>query len=546
VSRELRRSAPTIGLILAIVAYVVLNLWARHDSYFFYDEYEIVLHRHGLHDLLEPTNGHPVIMWLPIFYLLRSAFGLDSALPYEVVGILAMSATAGILFGYLRQRSDPWVGLIGAVLILFLGSGGDVLFWSFQLAFAGSVGCGVAALWALERGDRHREFVAALLLIASVFFLAVGLAFVAAAATVVVVRRWPPALRRTLADLCRVVGPPLFLYVVWYLAYGHDSPSRLSLDNLLATPSFIVDGAGASLAFLVGLAGSPTTRAATEWGLPLLAGLVALAVWRLRSRPPVAREIWIGAVGALAFWFLTAVNKPIAGIPEAGRYCFVGAVFALLVIAELLRGTRWTRGLAVLALAMVAFSVVGNLAGVRYGRTTLSAEARVLKANLAALDIAAEDVEPTFALTPEVSGSSYEIVVDAGSYLASTRAYGTPALSEAELLEAEEPLRANADSVLRAALPVELAATESVPGGLSCTEAKAGTAAATAAVPSGLIWLRAGSDGAELSIARFAEGGPPLGTIEAGGAARLSIPPDRSQVPWKLTVTQGATSVCGK
>jgi hypothetical protein len=545
VSREdLQRRAPLIGLGVAIVGFFILNLWARHAHYFFYDEYEVVLHHYGLSGLLEPTNGHPVLMWMPLYYVMRPIFGLDSALPYEVVGMLAMAITTCIIFGYLRTRAGEWVALIGAVLVLFYGAGSDVLFWAFQLAFAGSIGAGVAAVWALDKETPRRDLGAALLLIASVFFLLVGLAFVAAAAVAVVLATWSRGIRATVLRLVRVVGPVAFLYVVWYLGWGHHSPSRLTADNVVHAPNFMLEGIGSSLSFLIGLAGAPGSEVATNWGLPLLAALVALAVWRVAAGPPVSRKIWIGILGALVFWALTAVNKPVGGEPDAGRYCLVGAVFVLMVAAELVRGMRWTRLLVGVAALLVLTSVVGNLVAVRYGRQFLNDETRVLRANLAALDIASEGINPKFELTPEIAGTSYEVVVDAGSYLKSKDRYGSPAYSEAELEAAPEPLRANADNVLRTALPVTLEILPAPASIHACRALRAGTPDETLSIPHGQLWLRAGAEGAEVATRRFADGSVLLGTIAPGGTAKLSIPADRSAVPWQVTLPSGKASAC--
>lgn len=534
-------TAPLAGLGLAIVAFLALNLWARGHDYFFFDEYELVLHRYSLHDLLEPTNGHPMIMWLPLYYLMRPIFGLGSALPYEIVGMLAMAGSSCVLFAYLSSRAGRWAGLVGAVLILFIGSGSDILFWSFQLAFAGSVGAGLGALLLLGGERRRRDPLAAALLVASVFFLAVGLAFVVAAAAAVLIGaghgRWRQALRR----LAVVAGPAVFLYLIWYAAFGHDSPSRFSFDNLTSTPLFALEGIGASLAFLAGLAGDPTTTAAVTWGVALLAGAAGLAAWRIVAGPRIAPAIWIGLAGGVAFWALTGINRPAGTMPDAGRYCFVGGIFALLVLVELVRGLRLARVAAGLAAALVLVSVVGNLSAVRYGRSTLRSETETVRVNLGALEIARPRVDPKFALTPEISGSAFEIVVDARSYFKSRDRYGSPAFSPAQIAAQRDALRADADSVLVAALPVALLPARGLPPGLACRAVSAGAGFETGL---GELWLRAGSDGAEVQVSRFATAFRPLGGFAPGDAAKLVIPADRSSRPWRLRIGSGEATVC--
>lgn len=549
-SQTLRRisaspRAPLVGLAIAIAAFFAVNLWARHSNYFFYDEYEIVLHRYSLHDLLEPTNGHPMIMWLPLYYLMRPIFGLDSAIPYELLGMLAMAGAGCVIFAYLSARAGRWIGLVGAVLILFIGSGSDVLFWSFQLAFAGSVAAGVGALLVLTGERRHRDAIAALLLIASVFFLAVGLAFVVAAVAAVIVTTGVARRRAALVRLALVVGPALFLYAIWYLAFGHDSPNRSSFDNLISTPGFALEGVGASLAFLAGLAGDPSKPTAIAWGIVLLVGAGALAAWRVVAGPRISSLVWVGLAGGIAFWVLTGINRPAGTGAEAGRYCFVGGVFALLVLAELVRGLRLTRVAAGLGLALALVSVVGNLAGTRYGREALRPQAEILEADLGALDIARDRVDPAFLLTPEISGSGYLIVVDAGSYFKSKDRYGSPALSPEELLAQPEPMRADADSVLVAALPVSLT-PGALPPGLACRRLVADEGVIGFSSGPGRAWLRAEPGApATVEVTRFGGTPRPLGTIEAGSAAELTIPADGSTQPWQVRVAAGRAEVCG-
>jgi hypothetical protein len=543
-------SAPLVFLCVALAAALALNFWARHQIYFFYDEYEIVLHRYSLHDVLEPTNGHPVIMWLPIYYALRAIFGLGSALPFQLVAMLFMAAAACLLFGYLTRRAGGWIALTATVVVLFLGSGSDVLFWPFQLAFAGSIGAGLAALLALELGRRRADVVAAGMLIASVFFISLGLAFVAAAIAAVVARTglttWRAALRRAIV----VAGPAIVLFAVWYLAYGHDSPSRVSLENVATTPAFVVEGLGASLATLAGLAGTPAAPTAIPWGECLLVGAIALGIWRLLRGPRIAPEIWIGIVGALAFWVLTGVNQSSGSAPDAGRYDFVGAIFMVLILVELVRGLPLGWHAAGAASAIVLVSMVGNANGFRYGRDALSAEAANDRVALGALEIARDRVDPEFRLSPEIAGSGFLIVVDAKSYFESANRYGSPALSPAELLAQPEPLRQHADSVLLAALPVTLANAGGASRSAGCRSIRARRGRPgrlTLRLRGGTaLWLHAYRAGpTDVGLRRFADSATTLGTVDPGHSSLLTIPADRSLVPWRLSLTtEGSALIC--
>jgi hypothetical protein len=535
------RTAPEIGLIVVLVAAFALNLWARHGDYFFYDEYGIVIHFYSLSDLLHPSNGHPLVMWLSLYYLMRDVFGLGSALPYELVGIAAGLFAAGLLFVEVRRRAGAWAGLVAAILLLFIASGIDILFWSFELAFAGSVSAGIGAVMALDRDDRRGDVVALVLLVVAVFFLLVGLPFVAAAATAVLIaedgRSWGGKLRR----LALVVGPVLVLFVIWYLAYGHLSPSRITSDNVLAAPGFVLGGLGSTLAFLVGAGISPRTAAASEWAIPLLAAGLALAAWRWFRGPAVSRRIWIWAVALLALWVLTAVGNPLDGVPDTGRYLWPSAALIILIAAELVRGLRLGWPAVGLALLLVVCSVLGSRGAFDEARFKLNPEATNLRANLGALEIARDTVDPKLQLIEEVVGSPFEGEVDAGSYFKSADLYGTPAYSPERILALPEIQRANVDRVLRAALPVTLIPEAAKPAARSsCVELQAGSELTARRS----LWVQGGVGGAALGLRRFGDEFASVGEVGSGQSALVSIPRDRSSVPWRLQVTSGDAEVC--
>ena len=491
------RTAPVIGLIGVLVAVFALNLWARHGDYFFYDEYQIVLHFYGLEGLLHPSNGHPVIMWLAPYYLMRSTIGLESALAYEVLGILAGLVAACLLFVAVRRRAGGWPALVAAILLLFIGSGVDPFFWSFELAFAGSVSCGLGAILLLDGDTRRGDALAAVLLIASVFFLLVGLTFVAAAAVAILLaadgRGWNRRLRR----FAWVIGPVAILFVAWYLGYGHLSPSRLTTDNILASPGFVVDGLGATIVFILGLGVSDHSAFLDNFSVPVLLGTLALIGRRLTLPQPVSRRVWIWVVGLFAFWVLTAFNSPVDGGPTLGRYLYPSAVFMLLIAAELIRGLRLGLVAATLAAVVVLVAVLGGGAAVNDGRHPLNEEAKKLAANLGALEIARDTISPKVQLVESLSGTPFEEVVDAGSFFKSADRYGSPALSPEEILTQPEAYRETVDGILRAVLPVTLEAGAPKPATAgSCFDLEAGSGIVT----TGSVWLEAGPEGATPSL----------------------------------------------
>lgn len=118
-------------------------------------------------------------------------------------------------------------------------------------------------------------------------------------------------------------------------------------------------------------------------------------------------------------------------------------------------------------------------------------------------------------------------------------------MTPTELAAAPEIARASADTVLAAALELEL---EPVPGARPCPDPRAAprraeSAAELAGQPALLV---AGAE-VEVRLRRFASASFPveLGSLERGEAAILTIPEDRSAEIWQLQLPAGdALRIC--
>ena len=67
---------------------------------------------------------------------------------------------------------------------------------------------------------------------------------------------------------------------------------------------------------------------------------IGLAAWRIYRIGSVSRWLWVvGAIGA-SFWLLSAFNQFPGRDAASSRYVYLGAVFLLLIAAELARGVR--------------------------------------------------------------------------------------------------------------------------------------------------------------------------------------------------------------
>ena len=233
------------------------------------------------------------------------------------------------------------------------------------------------------------------------------------------------------------------------------------------------------------------------------------------------------------------------------RYAYAGAVFTLLVAADLLKGVRCGRPALWAGAAVTAAAAIANLAPLREGKDFFREQAVLTKADTGALEIARRSVDPGFELTPEIAGTPSLIDIFAHEYFPMESEYGSPAYSPEALLSAPPQGRRQADVVLAYALPVELAVEEdaALPAGSGpCTVVAAGGRPRAVRLAPGVtrVAFAAGPDTA-LGLRRFSRDEYALNTkgIPGASVAVLRIPADRSPRPWVLRVeAAGGARVC--
>lgn len=535
----LGRRAPILLLALALAASAALLLVLDSRLTFFQDSWAFLMHRQdsSLDAFLAPHNEHIVVIPVALQKLLLALFGMGSAMPEFVLLTATLLITAVLLFVYVRRRLGDWPALFAAALVLFLGPASQVLLWSFEIALVGSTMTGVAVLLALEREDRRGDLAACLLLVVSIGFSSLGLAF-AVGAGVDVLQQW----RRRGPARLYVPAVPLALYGAWYLGWGSEAQSNFALANLPRVPVFVAEGLGASLAAVTGLSAITDSVDQRPWeGVALLIALLALLGWwmwtRGRGIPP---RFWPVAAATATFWVLGALNQGAGREAEASRYMHVGGVLILMMAADLLRGTRFaSRALfagGVLVLAICAI----NLRPLDDGYDHFRHEAVLTRADLGAMEIAEGTITPYFSLLPEVAGTPSLIDVNALEYFAAKRKYGSPAYTPAELANAPEAGRRQADIVLALALPLATVTAEdgTLPSRRGCTTVPPGS---QRPVPLGPGVTRLGvapGPPAAFALRRFARESFPIPTAgtPGGGVTELKIPADRSTRPWQLRV----------
>lgn len=537
-----RRDAPVLLLGAALVAAAIVLLVAEWRVTFFQDTFSFLLDRQPWNgdSFLVPHNEHIVVIPVAITKLLLAIFGMSSNAPEQVAMGLTVLAVAVLFFAYARRRLDPWLALIGTVMLLFLGSGWWTTLWPFENEFTLPLGFGLGALLLLERRDSRGDALACLLLVLAVVSGSLGMCFVAAAFVDLLLSGRRRGWRRAY-----VFAVPLLVYLVWYAGWGHDAEHHLTGKNILTSPAYVVEGFASSLNALTGLGGVPDAAASSAtWGPALLIAAIALVVIAQRRRPGFSHGFWVVATAGVTYWLLAALNYIPGREPNQLRYVYAGAVFTLLIAVELLRGWPLGRRALLVVAAAAALTIGPNLAQMKEGSDYLQEQSVITRADLAALEIARETVPPTFTLAdPAVAGTPSLTPVSAQRYFEAVDRWGSPAYSLAELEAAPEGGRRWADVVLSQALPVghETAAGFSLrrPAGRECAVIAPGAAPLKQikVAPGMATTVEVAPGGpAALSLRRFAQAEFPvaLGSVEGGTTTTLQIPRDQAPNPWYL------------
>jgi hypothetical protein len=549
---------PWALLALLLVAGGAFLYRSGHDQIFWYDEWEFLLGRrgHSLSTFLEPHNEHLSLVPVLVYKLLLATTGMDGYGPYRLVLVVLDVLCAGLLFVYAQRRVSPWLALGAAALFMLLGPAWEVILWPFQIAWVAALASGLGALLFLDRGDRMGEVAASVLLLVALASTGLG---VAIAGGVLVEVLWrSDRLRRLWIPVI-----PLLFYAAWYVGYSESHFSRRTLPDV---PAFVADAAAASMSSLVGLAGPiiPQSQSSLSWGRPLAVLAVVALVWRITRMGTLSPRVAMLLASLVGFWILTAVGR--AGFaftpPYSSRYVYVGGAFALLIAIELLRGVAIGRTAAILLGAALVVALVANVGALRDASRYLRERSAIRAANLGAIEIARDTIDPGFSTAPFIT---------AGAYLAAAADDGSPAFSPAQIAVASEDARASADDNIVKIHKVTLApgGKAAVSGPPPAVDGASGGAVKSSGpcvtltpsvyrsallrpgldvvVPAGGLTLRATGGPVDLFLRRFATAFPPapFGTVTPGGRATLRIPGDRATLPWHLHMAPaGRVSAC--
>jgi len=536
------RVSATPVLLAAMAAAAAWIVVLGQKLSFLLDDWGYIVLRRGsdFESWVRPDNEHFVAGPVTIWKLLIATFGIDSMLPYKVVSTALFLAGVWFLFLWCRRRVSEWAALIGMVALLFCGAAFDDLLWFASITFLGSTLGGLGMLVALDRQDRTGDRLACLGLTVSLVFSSLWVAFAAGAVLDVFLRRRErPWLGRVF-----ILAVPALIYVAWWIGWGHEAESALSLHNIVRSPAWVFDSIAGAVAALLGLAipaEGITQPNGLDWGRPLAALLIPLALWRLWKMPRVPRSLWVVIAIALVYWFLGGFDVKPGRVASASRYQYTSAAFVLMIAAGLLGGIRFQRRLLIPALVVLAAAVVPNMVFFHEAYESYRRTSQIERADLAALEITRPRVVPGFRIEEAEADTGY-VPLEASAYFETRDEDGSPAYDEAELAAAPEHARVPGDKVMAAALGVTLA-----PG-------KMGKACHPAPIDEGTLVLPLDRGGAalmttrplQLALGRFSESFPvALGELAPGTWTTLRIPTDLSPQPWKLQLSgEGQVTIC--
>ena len=295
----------------------LLIAWQSHLT-FLIDDWDLLLLRRGFNAdvLLDPHARHLIVGPALEYKAIQATLGMDSHLPYGAVATGSFLASVALLYVYVRRRVGDWVALAAVLPILVMGSAYEDLLSAFQIGYFGSMAFGIGALLVIERADRRGDAFACALLVASLAFAEIALAFAAGVAVAIALQRGP--LRRAW-----VVAVPILLYAAWYPTFGqsgaHLGPSGFSLHNVANTPPYVLDGFASSAGSLLGF-GTPLLfggNGGLEWGRPILLALGVISIaWLVRARPANRWWVLVPLAIGVSFWFLTGSELRLRPHPQ--------------------------------------------------------------------------------------------------------------------------------------------------------------------------------------------------------------------------------------
>lgn len=455
------RSQRRLGLTLLALAMAVaagLTLWWMRGTSFTLDEWGFFTGRRGWDatTLLEPHNGHLILTQLVLYKLCLNLFGA-AHLPLTLLTVAAQLAVGGLVYALAVSRLGPIVALLPAVLVLFFGAGWEVMMNTAGLSNQLALIFGLGMLLSLQRRDRAGDVGAALLLGLSVASHTLGLAFVVGATAEILLSGGRSGVRRLW-----IVLPSLLIYGPWWLwalKFDQVNTSSYAVGSIVSGVYDQLAAICSSLAGIFRQVGTPDFGTALaqvrgDRGIPLVLVLIAAVFLRARFGPAPRVRTWTMVAIVTAYVVLVGLGLGFSRPPDASRYAYTGGVLVLLLIVQLCDGLEISRGWRLAAAALVALSLIGNVAQMREAGKFFRGETQLNRAELAALELARPCIPASY--VPETSITTIYPHADmhftAQEYFEAIDDLGSPAYTPTELAAATPDARAAAETVFEEAL----------------------------------------------------------------------------------------------
>jgi hypothetical protein len=549
-----RRLTPVWVFGAALFVMAIVLVVAQWRITFFQDTFAFLLDRQPWtpYNFLYPHNEHIVILPVAITKVLLAIFGMGSNVPEQIQMGLTVLGAATLLFVWLRRRLDPWLAVIGATLFLFLGSAWPTILWPFENEFTLPVVFGLAGLLFLDRDDDKGDRWACVMFVLGTISGSLGVCFLPAPFIDFLFKRK----ERGTWKRAYVWAVPLLVYLVWFAGWGHTAEHHLTIHNFLHAPQYVLEGFASSLDSLAGLSTiTANVSGNNDWGRPLVIGAIGLLAFAQWRRPGFSRTFWMVTAAGVAYWLLAAFDFVPGREASAARYVYAGALFTLLMIAELLRPWPFSRKALWVAAGVAILAIGPNLAQLREGSSWEKEQSVLTRTDIGALEIARDTVAPTYQLlSVESTGTASLALVQAGPWFEAVDKWGTFADTPAQIEGEPAGAREHADKVLAEALPISSSVE---PGGLA-PQAPAGVECATLAggqSSAKQVQLKPGRTTvevapgapAQIALRRFSAESFPVGVAggEGGATTVVEIPKDRASQPWYMHVEAAQTTrVC--
>ena len=538
-----------VALVGVVLLYIVRSAW------FFGDDWQMLTFRRELlHSgqwiqfLFNPHNEHLSTTVVVVFSVLESLFGIDSAIPFLVVVIIAHLALLWVVRCFLLRWGVSLIPRLFAIVWLgFLGSGAENLVWAFQAAYIGALALGLWGLYLVTGSSRslRRNCVASMLFILSLFTAGTSLPVFAISMLVIIWnRRWRQLLEVGLA--------PAILYASWFLLYGASRQPQ-NPRSLTQIVPYMTRGLEFGLDQIV------------QFGvLGFILGIAAVMLLALTDWYTGDHRVTLVALilGAVAFFALGGWGRGFYGADQAQavRYVYVLGAFAIpILIAVGYRVMQSHRLFAAVGFAFLAIAIIGNfgaLLSFRNGRVELTDRFRaIFDATAVYLDEPLVDdglqVEPTY--NPDVTVARLRALRDEGYWTPDPTVNEMIGLEAAARLGirtgAAAPVASSALGRLRIMAVDGATLSSGVDGCVAITPVGDAPSISLSEGRSGIISLSTGGRPSSMVIRSVAtpslQAGPvDLGTTGSTGPVRVAVFPAVGR-PIIMVPATGITTLCG-